>query len=76
MVLYLRADSTAVRLMESKHDVWSFLAVEKWIIKTLVNYKLRMEDRAYFAIDNIKMSRLIYKRDLIDETARDDPFLH
>ena len=76
MVLYLRADSTAVRLMESKHDVWSFLAVEKWIIKTLVNYKLRMEDRAYFAIDNIKMSRLIYKRDLSDETARDDPFLH
>ena len=66
MVLYLRADSTAVRLMESKHDVWSFLAVEKWIVKTLVNYKLRFEQRAYFAINSIKMSRLIYMRDIID----------
>lgn len=74
--MYLRADSAAVRLMESKYDVWSFLSIEKWIIKTLVNYKLRLDERAYFAIDQIKMSRLIYKRDTIDQSAREDPFLH
>jgi hypothetical protein len=75
MVLYLRADAAAVRLMESKNDIFSFFAVEKWIVMTLVNYKLRLEERAYFAIDYIKLSRFIYKRNTIDESAREDPFL-
>lgn len=76
MILYLRTDSKAVRLVESKHDVFSFGAVEKWLVKSLVNYRLRFDERTYFAVKNLGISQLVYKRDIIDESARDDPFIH
>ena len=56
MILYLRTDSKAVRLVESKHDVSSFGAVEKWLVKSLVNYRLRFDDRTYFAVGNLGIS--------------------
>lgn len=66
MALYLHADQPAVRLMQSKNNVSSFQAIVQWITVSIVNYQMRYGERAFFAMQQLQLTALIYMRETVD----------
>ena len=69
MALYLHAEQPAAKLMEFRDDVFSQQSVFRWLTSSIVNYEMRYDQRAYFAMEKLKLSTLIYMRDSSEEEA-------
>lgn len=74
MALFLHSDIPMMKYFADRDDVNSATSIEKWISTSVVSFNLRYGKRAFYTINTMMVSALVYIKNDIDEN-QDDPMI-